>query len=122
MRYLVDANLSPVVAERLRDAGHDAVHVADLGLLTASDEEILDRAATDDRVIISADADFGTLLALKGLSKPSFILFRSADHLSPDQQVLLIGNLKRVEDELARGAIVTLRRGRVRVRQLPIEP
>ena len=74
MRYLVDANLSPVVAERLRDTGHDAVHVGDLGLLTASDEEILGRAATDDRVIISADADFGTLLALNGLSRPSFIL------------------------------------------------
>lgn len=111
-----------MVTERLRDAGHDAVHVGDLGLLTASDEEILGRATTDDRVIISADADVGTLLALNGLSRPSFILLRSADHLSPDQQVLLIGNLKRVEDELARGAILTLRRGRVRVRQLPIEP
>lgn len=98
----MDANLSPVVAERLREAGHDALHVSDLGLVTSSDEEILNRAAADDRVIISADADFGTLLALRGLSKPSFILLRSADHLSPDQQVLLIGNLQRVEDELAR--------------------
>jgi predicted nuclease of predicted toxin-antitoxin system len=122
VRYLIDANLSPVVAERLRQAGHDAVHVGDLGLLAAPDEEILGRAARDERIIVSADADFGTLLALRGLSKPSFVLLRSADHLSPDQQALLIGNLQRVGDELVRGAIVTLGRGRVRVRQLPIEP
>jgi predicted nuclease of predicted toxin-antitoxin system len=122
VRYLIDANLSPVVAERLRQAGHDAVHVGELGLLTAPDDEILSRAARDERVIVSADADFGTLLALGGLSKPSFVLLRSADHLSPDQQALLIGNLQRVGDELVRGAIVTLSRGRVRVRQLPIEP
>ncbi|MBW3668483.1 MAG: DUF5615 family PIN-like protein [Actinobacteria bacterium] len=41
VRFVIDANLSPVVAEGLRAGGHDAVHVADVGLLTASDEVIL---------------------------------------------------------------------------------
>jgi len=38
VRFVVDANLSPVMAEGLRTEGHDAVHVVDIGLLTASDE------------------------------------------------------------------------------------
>jgi len=74
LRFLIDANLSPVVAARLRDDGHDAVHVADVGLLTASDEAILSRAGDEERVVISADSDFGTLLAVGHLSKPSFVL------------------------------------------------
>ena len=40
MRLLLDANLSPRIAESLRAAGFDAVHVADLGLVTATDDEI----------------------------------------------------------------------------------
>jgi len=86
VRLLVDANLSPRVAARLRVAGHDAAHVADCGLLTASDDQILAAAAQDDRTIISADAGFGTLLALGGQAKPSVVLLRSADQLAPAGQ------------------------------------
>lgn len=45
MRLLLDANLSPRVAEALRAAGFDAVHVADVDLVTATDDVIFDRAA-----------------------------------------------------------------------------
>lgn len=65
MKLLVDANLSPRVAEGLRSAGFDAVHVADLSLLTSKDDEIFDRAIDDGRVVITADGDFGTMPALR---------------------------------------------------------
>lgn len=60
MRFVVDANLSPRVAGLLTAVGHDAVAVRDVGLHDATDDEILDRALTDDRIIISHDTDFGT--------------------------------------------------------------
>lgn len=121
MRFLVDANLSPVVAARLRDGGHDAIHVSDLGLLTASDQEILNRAEDDGRVVLSADSDFGTLLAVGHLSRPSFVLLRSTDHLAPREQAdLVLGHLPQVGEDLAAGAIVTIARSRVRLRSLPI--
>jgi len=66
MRLLVDANLSPVVADHLRVAGLDVSHVADHGLGTASDVEIAEFATAESSAIISADSDFATIPALRG--------------------------------------------------------
>ena len=97
------------------------MHVADVGLLAASDEEILSRADDEERVVLSADTDFGTLLAVGHLSKPSFVLLRSADHLTPRQQAdLVLARLPQIGDDLAVGAIVTIAHLRVRLRSLPI--
>jgi hypothetical protein len=49
----------------------------------ASDEEIFDHAAQDDRVIVSADTDFGTLLAIRKQPAPSVILFRHGSQHRP---------------------------------------
>jgi hypothetical protein len=54
MKLLLDANLSPKVAEGLRQAGFDALHVEDLDLLTATDDEIFDRSVEDQFVMITA--------------------------------------------------------------------
>lgn len=81
MKLLLDANLSPEVARLLKEAGHDAIHVADIGLLTAADPEILQAAAKKERILLTADSDFGALLALGSLASPSVLLLRSADHL-----------------------------------------
>jgi hypothetical protein len=61
VRLLIDANLSPRIAAALSKAGLESVHVCDVGLLTAPDRSILDYAAANALVIVSADSDFGEL-------------------------------------------------------------
>jgi predicted nuclease of predicted toxin-antitoxin system len=121
LRFLIDNALSPLVAERLRDARHDVVHVRDRGLAAASDADVFARAAEEERILVSADTDFSTLLALRRERRPSVVLFRHGAERRPQSQAaLLLANLGAIEDDLAEGCIAVIEPERIRVRRLPV--
>src|SRR5437868_3446502 len=123
MRFLIDNALSPALAVLLQEAGHDAIHLRDLGLQHADDEVIFERAAVEDRVLVSADADFGTLLAVASSRQPSVIQFRGEGSRKPEPLArTLLANFPQLVDALDNGSIVTFEPARVRVRLLPIGP
>lgn len=121
MRFLIDNALSPSMAEALCSAGHDAVHVRAVGLRDASDDAIFAFAREEARVVVSADTDFGTLLARSHESQPSVVLFRRSSGRRPAELTrLLLENLHSVASALESGAVVVFRDDRIRVRALPI--
>lgn len=121
MKLLIDENLPPRLAALLSEAGHDAAHVRDLDAAGASDPQIIDLALTDGRTIVSADTDFGALLASTGAIEPSVILVREVVDLHPPElAVLLTACIEQLEAQLAAGAMVALTSTGARVRRLPL--
>jgi predicted nuclease of predicted toxin-antitoxin system len=121
VKLLVDANLSPTVAISLRSSGHNVEHVFEVGLGTAQDSEIFDYAIETGRIVISCDTDFGVILAQRQTMAPSLMLLRHMNDTAPiDQARLVAGALNAAAEQLAVGAIVTLSRGHLRTRSLPL--
>lgn len=122
MKFLIDNALSPIVAGILRQHGYETAHVRDFSMQAASDEEIFNLAIREDYVVVSADTDFGTLLALRGSVRPSFVLFRRLKEFHGPQTYarVLLDNLNQITEDLKRGAVVTFDRNTLRIRPLPI--
>lgn len=121
MKFIIDNALSPFLAGFLNKIGYDAIHVRDLQMCSASDEEIFDLAFKEKRIIVSADTDFGTLLLVNKRNLPSVILFRKGSVQKPEIMAkFLEKHLPIFEPELKSGCIVVITNQNIRIRPLPL--
>src|SRR5436309_5497704 len=120
MRSLADSGLSPLTVESLVQLGHEAVHVRTLGMQRASEREVVERARADSSVVLTFDLDFGDVLALGVLDKPSVIIFRLADERSESVNQRLSAVLAERSADLESGVLILVEDARYRVRKLPI--
>lgn len=75
MRFLVDAQLPPGLAHRLKDAGHTAEHVNEIGLGAASDDVVWAYACLSEAALITKDEDFVARSRLAGAAPVIWIRF-----------------------------------------------
>jgi predicted nuclease of predicted toxin-antitoxin system len=119
MRFLLDMNLPPAMADWLRSEGHDAVHVGAAGYADLPDREIFARAAGDSRIVVTFDLDFGEIVGLAGDAGCGVILLRLRLARQPYLQERLRIAIAEAGESLEAGAIVVVEDARIRVRQMP---
>lgn len=118
MRFLADMGVAQRIVEWLHGGGHDAVHLRDEGLQRMPNGEIFRKAASESRVILTFDLDFGEILSLSGGRKVSVILFRLHNTRTPHVIDRLEKVLKESSSALEEGAIVVVQESRHRTRRL----
>ncbi len=120
MRLLIDMNLSPLREAALNEAGHEALHWSRVGAPNASDRQLMDWAAANDHVVVTADLDFSAILAALRTRKPSVIQIRSR-LLTPEAiGAKVVETLRALAADLSSGALISIDADRARLRVLPL--
>ena len=109
-------NLSPawVVAN-----GHEAVHWRNIGASDAPDEEIVGWAARSERIVLTADCDFGAMAVALGPRAPSVVQLRTGSTNPARVGAFALRAIELAATSLRAGAVLTIEPGRTRLRHLP---
>ena len=104
------------LAEWLHRAGHEVLEARELGP-DPGDRALLERAESEDRILVTIDTDFGALIHLHDV--PHAGLVRLPD-VPAEQRIALVADLiDRYQQELEAHSIVTVRSGRIRISRSP---
>jgi predicted nuclease of predicted toxin-antitoxin system len=100
VKLLLDENLSPTVAAKLRIEGFDVVHIRDRKLSGKSDRHVLERAYSEDRVLVTSNAeDFRKLAAAREIH-PGIVFVVDGDLLRDEQEKVLRKTISVIQQEL----------------------
>ena len=119
-RVLLDQGLPRTAGKILRETGWDALHTGDIGLSQTADQDILTYARLEKMVIITLDADFHAILAVQNAKSPSVVRIRHEGLKGPELANLIETIWPKIREQLESGAMVTVTRKSIRIRNIPI--
>lgn len=102
------------LAEWLRDSGHELLEALEIDP-DPGDRALLEKAKAEDRILITIDTDFGTLVHLYGV--PHAGLIRLPDVPTQQRIALTAELLEKHRGALERRAVITIRDGKLRISQ-----
>ena len=118
MRFLADESCDFTVVRALRSSGHDVLAVSEFQRRSV-DEELMELALAERRILLTEDKDFGWLAFVRKMKSPGVILIRfpvSARTLLAESILRLL----RQHASLIEGAFVDLRPGSIRLSSSPM--
>ncbi len=116
---MLDQGIPRDAAELLRALNYECVHVGEIGMWSAADEEILAFAAERKAIIVTLDADFHTMLAVSGSSRPSVIRIRIQGLRAQATCQLIQQAIATFFDDLQAGALLTIKMQKTTCHRLP---
>jgi predicted nuclease of predicted toxin-antitoxin system len=114
MRILADENFPRLIVEALRAAGHDVAWIR-AEAPGSTDEQVLTRAGTDHRVLLTFDKDFGELALRRGLAgSQGIVLFRLPSGRPAEVMTRVVTAISSREDWTGHFSVVEEKRLRMR--------
>ena len=117
---VLDQGIPRDAAGSLRDLGYKCVHVGEIGMSTAADEEILGFALAKNSIIVTLDADFHSILAVSGAMGPSVIRIRIQGLRATEIAECVRFVSIHFDSELVAGSLVTVKARKTTCHRLPI--
>jgi len=105
MRFLVDECTGPAVAQWLREQRHDVFSIYEQAR-GIDDDEIIQKAFADNRILITNDKDFGEKVYRERYPHRGVILLRLDDERAPSKIVAMQRLLGSHTDRLANNFVV----------------
>ena len=117
LKFLLDADMPRSSVEIIRSLGFDVEDIRDIGMGAAKDNEIIEYAVNDDRIIVTRDTDFGEVLRYP--KHPGAIIFRLPYTFTVKEiNKKLKEFLTSVSEDKIRNAIVIVELSRYRRRKI----
>ena len=122
MKFLADMGVSPRCVEWLRARDYDAIHLYEQGLYRLPDYEVLRKAVSEKRVLLTMDLDFARLVSEMGTDNlPTVVIFRLSDQRPQSIQAKLEILFPILEKYIEQGdSILSVNDNKIRIRRLPI--
>ena len=117
MNFVADESCARPVIQALREAGHDVLAIAEIAR-GATDEQVLEHALREKRVLITEDRDFGELLYARGRSSAGVILVRFPSRARRAKSATVIEAVSKLGSRL-RDAFTVVEPGRLRISSRP---
>lgn len=116
MKFLADAHISAGMVAMIRDLGHDCIDASAIPP-RMPDIDVLQMAAQQERIVVTADKDFGELVIVHGIACPGVILIRIALANETDRVAALRSAWSTILSRLP-GSFVTVSAAGVRARPI----
>jgi len=117
MDFLADESCAGAVIRALRENGHSVVAIIDVAN-GATDDEVLERAFNEKRVLVTEDRDFGELVYGRGQSSAGVILVRFPSRARQSKPTTVVEAVAKLGDRL-RSSFTVIEPGRVRISSRP---
>jgi predicted nuclease of predicted toxin-antitoxin system len=114
--WLADECVAASLVRGLRGAGHDVLYIAEFAA-SLSDPEVIALASREERLLLTADKDFGELVFRRGHPVPGLILLR----IDPSKGPLVLARLMDAIDRFGQnlqGRYIVIEEIRFRSRSL----
>jgi predicted nuclease of predicted toxin-antitoxin system len=117
VKFLADESCAGPVIVALREAGHDVLAIAEVATGVA-DDQVMERAANEKRVVITEDRDFGELVYARGSSPAGVIFVKFHSRARRGKPMAVLEAVAKLGARLQAGFVV-VEPGRVRIARRP---